>query len=501
MEIPKLRLLNNGSCVEKHIKKIYPEFHHYIIEKYPEDLNWTEKLYWYYHNINDYPICPICGNRVNFKSFSRGYHEFCSLKCACNSEITKEKIKQTNLKKYGVENTFQSKELKEKIKQTNLEKYGSEYPGQSEIVKEKIKQTNLEKYGCEYGLSCAEVKEKRKRTCLKRYGVENVFSSTEIKEKIKQTNIEKLGVEYPGQSDTVKEKIKQTNLEKYGTESPLQSSEILHKVQQTNIERYGFKTPAQSEPIKEKIKQSTFDHFGVEHPAQSPDILNKMKQTCIDKYGVDNYFKTNKFKKYIQTIAEQIFEKRKQTCIERYGVEFFSQSNEYIKNLPNILQKAYFTKKENDSFNSSKLEEDFSDWLIKNNIQFKRQYSNDKYPFACDFYFPEKDLYLEIQGSWTHGGHPFDPTNQLDVDIINNWKEKNTDYYNNAITVWTIKDPIKRKIADINKLNWYEIFSNNLNDIIDCYLKNFPSHQILKQGKSKVKTYEKQGFKYTIIDG
>ena len=34
-------------------------------------------------------------------------------------------------------------------------------------------------------------------------------------------------------------------------------------------------------------------------------------------------------------------------------------------------------------------------------------------------------------------------------------------------------------------------------DIID----DFPSHQLLKQGKSKIKSYEKQGFKYTVIDG
>ena len=34
-------------------------------------------------------------------------------------------------------------------------------------------------------------------------------------------------------------------------------------------------------------------------------------------------------------------------------------------------------------------------------------------------------------------------------------------------------------------------------DIID----DFPSHQLLRQGKSKVKTYGKQGFKYTVIDG
>ena len=33
-------------------------------------------------------------------------------------------------------------------------------------------------------------------------------------------------------------------------------------------------------------------------------------------------------------------------------------------------------------------------------------------------------------------------------------------------------------------------------DIID----DFPSHQLLKQGKSKIKSYEKQGFKYTILE-
>ena len=34
-------------------------------------------------------------------------------------------------------------------------------------------------------------------------------------------------------------------------------------------------------------------------------------------------------------------------------------------------------------------------------------------------------------------------------------------------------------------------------DIID----DFPSHQLLRQGKSKINSYKKQGFKYTIIDG
>ena len=52
-------------------------------------------------------------------------------------------------KKYGGY-TFQSKELLEKVKQTNLERYGVENPSQNKKVQNKRKKTNLERYGVEY---------------------------------------------------------------------------------------------------------------------------------------------------------------------------------------------------------------------------------------------------------------------------------------------------------------------------------------------------------------
>jgi hypothetical protein len=48
---------------------------------------------------------------------------------------------------YGVENVFQSELIREKIKQTMLEKYNVEYPAQMQEVKEKMKETCLERYG------------------------------------------------------------------------------------------------------------------------------------------------------------------------------------------------------------------------------------------------------------------------------------------------------------------------------------------------------------------
>jgi len=79
-----------------------------------------------------------------------------------------ERRKQTNLKKFGVENTFQSKEIKEKIKQTNLKKRGVEYASQSEEVKEKIKQTNLDRRGVENPFALKRLLEEEKicETCI-----------------------------------------------------------------------------------------------------------------------------------------------------------------------------------------------------------------------------------------------------------------------------------------------------------------------------------------------
>lgn len=48
-------------------------------------------------------------------------------------------VKETNLKKYGVECAFQSEEIKEKARQTNLDRYGVENVSQSSVIQELIK--------------------------------------------------------------------------------------------------------------------------------------------------------------------------------------------------------------------------------------------------------------------------------------------------------------------------------------------------------------------------
>ena len=44
-------------------------------------------------------------------------------------------------------------------------------------------------------------------------------------------------------------------------------------------------------------------------------------------------------------------------------------------------------------------------------------------------------------------------------EIIKIWKNKNTNQYDEAINVWTVRDPLKRKTAKDNGLNWIEFFT------------------------------------------
>jgi hypothetical protein len=76
-----------------------------------------------------------------------------------NPGLTPQAIK-ARIERYGVENPFSSKEVQDKIKETNLEKYGNNCFLQSEIGKQKTKNTCIEKYGVEHPMQNAEIFEK-----------------------------------------------------------------------------------------------------------------------------------------------------------------------------------------------------------------------------------------------------------------------------------------------------------------------------------------------------
>ena len=385
----------------------------------------------------------------------------------------KEKYKQTCLLRYGVEHNSQIPEFKEKIQKTKLDRYGD--PNFCNL--EKRHQTNLEKYGTEEVLSNKEIRKKCTDTLIQKYGVDNILKVGTVKEKQKNTFLERYGG-FTMQSLELKEKVKSTLLEKYGQEYTFLIDEVQKKSEQTKIDKYN--NPHFVNP--EKAKSTNLEKYGVSNPAKLQETKDKMSATCLERYGVDSPFKSELIKeKSKQTClerygveysaqSEESKEKYKQTCLEKYGTEHYWQSDEYKKLLENrspeewqlIKQKEYETKRKNGTFNTSKPEDLYYEYLLSlyTEDDIIRQYSSEVYPFACDFYIKSKDLYIECNYNWTHGGHPFNSESVQDQQLLEDWKTKseNSDYYKNAIYTWTDLDVRKQQIARDNNLNYISLY-------------------------------------------
>ena len=331
------------------------------------------------------------------------------------SEEIKDTVKQTFIERYGVNNPFQSEEIKNQIKQTMIEKYGG-FTLQSNDLKEKVKQTINNRYGVEYPLQSEEIKEKFKQTCLEKYRGVAPACSQEVQEKMKDTCLEKYGVNYSFQSEETKEKIKQTMIERYGVEYPSQSEETKEKIKQTCIDRYGVNNPLQSEEIKNQIKQIITKKYGVEHPLQSEEIKEKFKQTCIDRYGVNNPLQ-----------SEEIKDKVKQTCLDRYGSSFYTQkhipkeflSQEWWENRKDFFEAKKITKQQISKRTCYLYAHKFRpDWKFQyfisqphqrvinllNEYQIEFEVNNRQVikPLELDIYIPSKSLAIEVNGIYWH---------------------------------------------------------------------------------------------------
>lgn len=127
------------------------------------------------------------------------------------------------------------------------------------------------------------------------------------------------------------------------------------------------------------------------------------------------------------------------------------------------------------SGNPSSVELLFYKYLIEvfgfENVE-PQYFDGERYSFLCDFHIPKIDMFIDINGTWTHGGHPFNPSKKEDIDKLTVWKSKCNEYYNNAIYTWTNLDVRKREISEKNGLNRIEIFSNNIDECIEKFENN-----------------------------
>lgn len=199
---------------------------------------------------------------------------------------------------------------------------------------------------------------------------------------------------------------------------------VREKQQKTCIKLYGDKCNFT------KYKETLKNKYGVENTFARQDIIRKLKETWLQKYGVDNYAKLPEHREKLSS----------KECVEK--------RNE--------------TKRKNGTFNTSKPEDESYNLLKEKYPDVIRQYKDkERYPYYCDFYIQDLDLFIECNYHWTHGDHPYNKNNINDIELANRWKNSDSKYMNIAYNTWTIRDVKKRQIVKENNLNWIEFFNIN----------------------------------------
>ena len=240
------------------------------------------------------------------------------------------------------------------------------------------------------------------------------MSSNETKEAYKKSCIDKYGVDNPMKNKNVVEKGKETCRNKYGVVRASLLKEYQDKVKETNMKRYGVEVPLQNREINKKWHETCYVNFGTYSPLANKEIYDKAEETTYKKYGVYCVFNTK--------------ENREKLLSEK------------------TKQKRYETLRRNHTFNTSKIEETIYEKLIDiyGKSDILREYKDkDRYPYRCDFYIKSLDLFIEVQGYYTHGKEPYNPNSIKHQILVQKYKER---YGTNCqpVTIWTIKDVEKR---------------------------------------------------------
>ena len=317
--------------------------------------------------------CKFCGKPIKYNNI------FCSESCRSKYNISEyqpfsddkiiEKIKETNLNRYGVENVFSSNKIKEKIKNTIIDKYGSEdnFYKDLEIKREK---TCLEKYGVKCNLSSKDPKLNGLSTRIEKYG--SSYNLKKVKENLKL----KYGEEYEhySQLPEIKEKIKQTCLERYGATSFFSSDEGKEKIKKSHIERYGKWNNNKNKALN--------------------TIRSKIKETGISKKSQESL--SEEFKKYLynEELSKDFLFNNKMTFYELK--EYFNcQSMMPIVNWIKRNNLRYLIKQE---FGSRYEKELFSILKEFHFVRNKRILDG----LEIDLYSKELNIGIEFNGTYWH---------------------------------------------------------------------------------------------------
>jgi hypothetical protein len=177
-----------------------------------ENMSSSLKKYLFKNNLTEMPKCG-CGKELKWRNNISKLTKYCGAGCDYSKITKKGNVKNSFIKKYGVDNPFKDKDTKIKIKNTIIEKYGVDNPSKSNIIKDKKTKTYLKNFGVTHYSKTDEYKVKVINTTYERYGVSNYSQTEEFRENIRD-NIE-----------DIRHKYENTTYERYGVSNYSQTEE------------------------------------------------------------------------------------------------------------------------------------------------------------------------------------------------------------------------------------------------------------------------------------
>lgn len=300
----------------------------------------------------------------------------------------------------------------------------------------------------------------------------------------------------------------------HGTDNPFKLEEYQEKAAQTREERYGArytlaegsvfadrarkKAQKSLEPIRRAKRERTSARKKREREERQREraiygyhrrcltdeekaVANERRiATSQSRYGVDHPSQRDSFKQVVSQYMrdpenqQRIKANTVKTNQERYGVASAMQLPEHRQaqsrrmSDPSHQRRIVSAKRENGTFNTSSSEDALYELLVEyvdhHGMTVVRQYRDEeRYPFAVDFYILERDLFIELNGSWSHGGHWYESDREMDQKIVQTWRRKGgkSQYYLNALGTWTGRDVRKRAAARDAQLNYVTLWDGS----------------------------------------
>lgn len=303
---------------------------------------------------------------------------------------------------------------------------------------------------------------------IAQHGTDNPFKLDEYQEKAAQTREERYGARYTLAEGSV-----------FADEARKKAQMSLEPIRRAKRERTLARKKRERE--ERQRERAIYGHHRRCLTDEEKAVANERRiATSRSRYGVDHPSQRSSFKR---SVSQYMSDPENQSRIrantlktnqERYGVAYFTQLPEHRQaqsrrmSDPSHQRRIVSAKRENGTFNTSSSEDALHELLVEyadhHGMTVVRQYCDEeRYSFAVDFYIPERDLFIELNGSWSHGRHWYEADREMDQKTMQTWRKKGVEsqYYRTALETWTERDVRKRAAAREAQLNYVTLWDGS----------------------------------------